>query len=450
VTTLLAFLAAIAILVVVHEYGHFLAARLMGVKVLRFSVGFGKPLFIKQGKDGMEWALCALPLGGYVKMLDEREGPVPSHELDRAFNRAPVWRRFFIVSAGPIANFILAIFFYWALFVHGVPAIKPMIGEPVANSPAAVAGLRAGDEIVEVGHEAVNTYQELTLDLLEAVLSADAGGRIDIRLQSGHETVLSLSGINRSGAETDVMEKLGIRPYDPPIPPVFGTILNGSVAQRAGLAAGDRIESIDDTPVDTWQTLVRLVRAAPGKQLHIVIERDGRSMSVTLTPEVENVDGTRIGKIGAGPRLDEKWLAGLRTEVRYGPGRALIESVNKTLGLTGFTLEMMGRMVIGQVSWRNLSGPLTIADYAGQSAQMGWISFISFLALISVSLGVLNLLPIPLLDGGHLMYYSVEILRGRPLSEKAMELGSRIGIALIFIMMVLAFYNDLVRLTSGS
>jgi regulator of sigma E protease len=169
-----------------------------------------------------------------------------------------------------------------------------------------------------------------------------------------------------------------------------------------------------------------------------------------LTPEVENVDGTRIGKIGAGPRLDEKWLAGLRTEVRYGPGRALIESVDKTLGLTGFTLEMMGRMVIGQVSWRNLSGPLTIADYAGQSAQMGWISFISFLALISVSLGVLNLLPIPLLDGGHLMYYSVEILRGRPLSEKAMELGSRIGIALIFIMMVLAFYNDLVRLTSGS
>lgn len=445
--TLLSFLVAIAILVIVHEYGHFLAARLMGVKVLRFSVGFGKPLLIKRmGTDQTEWALCALPLGGYVKMLDEREGPVTSGELHRAFNRAPAGRRFLIVAAGPIANFLLAILFYWVLYLHGVPALKPLIGEPLPGSPAAQAGLNSGDEIVAVGNEPVESFQDLRLGLLRAVLS---GGSAELKLRNDAPVRLDLKGIERDRLEEDVLEKVGIQPYDPPIPPVMGTVLPDSVAARAGLKPGDRVASINGAPVESWQELVKRVRASPGKPLTLGIDRQSQPLNVTLTPAAETQNGLSIGKIGAAPKLDENWLAQIRTVVRYGPWDALVRSTAKTWDMSAFTLEMMGRMVMGQVSWRNLSGPLTIADYAGQSAQMGWISFAGFLALVSVSLGVLNLLPIPLLDGGHLMYYSFEILRGRPVSEHAMEIGSRIGITILFIMMALALYNDLVRLTSG-
>lgn len=446
-TTVLSFLAAIGILVVVHEFGHFLAARMMGVKVLRFSVGFGKPLLIRRlGRDRTEWALCALPFGGYVKMLDEREGAVAPAELDRAFNRAPVGRRFFIVAAGPIANFLLALLFYWALFVHGVPALKPLIGEPVPDSPAAQAGLAAGDEIIAVGSEPVESFQDLRLDLLKAALS---GGPLELKLRNDAPVRLDLAGVDPDELEQDVMDKLGIRPYDPPIPPVLDALLPGAVAEKAGLKPGDRIVSVSGEPIESWQDFVKLVRAAPGRPLELEIDRHGQHLSVSLTPVAETRGGKPIGKIGAGPRLDDDWLAAMQTEIRYGPWDALSRSVSKTWEMSVFTLEMMGRMVIGQVSWRNLSGPLTIADYAGQSAQMGLLSFVSFLALVSVSIGILNLLPVPLLDGGHLMYYSFEILLGRPVSERAMEVGSRIGIAILFLLMALALYNDLVRLSTG-
>jgi regulator of sigma E protease len=446
-TTVFSFLAAIGILVVVHEFGHFLAARLMGVKVLRFSVGFGKPLLMKRmGKDQTEWALCALPFGGYVKMLDEREGPVAAHELDRAFNQAPVGRRFLIVAAGPIANFLLAILFYWVLFVHGVPAIKPMIGEPPAKSPAALVGLVSGDEIVAVGDKAVDSFQDLRLSLLKAVLS---GKPVELKLKNDAPVRLDLTGINRDEIEQDVLDKLGIHPFDPPIPPVLGTLLPQGVAAKAGLKVNDRVDAVDGVPIQTWQEFVKRVRGSPGKQLNLEIDRDSQHMMFSLVPVAEPQVDKTVGKIGAGPKIDEKWLANLQTELRYGPWDALIKGVNKTWTMSVFTLEMMGRMVMGQVSWRNLSGPLTIADYAGQSAHMGWLSFVSFLALVSVSLGVLNLLPVPLLDGGHLMYYTFEILRGRPVSERAMEFGSRIGIAILFMLMALALYNDLVRLTAG-
>lgn len=446
-TTVFSFLAAIGILVVVHEFGHFLAARLMGVKVLRFSVGFGKPLLMKRmGKDQTEWALCALPFGGYVKMLDEREGPVAAHELDRAFNQAPVGRRFLIVAAGPIANFLLAILFYWVLFVHGVPAIKPMIGEPPANSPAALVGLVSGDEIVAVGDKAVDSFQDLRLSLLKAVLS---GKPVELKLKNNAPVRLDLTAINRDEIEQDVLDKVGIHPFDPPIPPVLGTLLPQGVAAKAGLKVNDRVDAIDGVPIQTWQEFVKRVRASPGKQLNLEIDRDSQHLMFSLVPVVEPQMDKTVGKIGAGPKIDEKWLSNLQTELRYGPWDALIKGANKTWTMSVFTLEMMGRMVMGQVSWRNLSGPLTIADYAGQSAHMGWLSFVSFLALVSVSLGVLNLLPVPILDGGHLMYYTFEILRGRPVSERAMEFGSRIGIAILFMLMALALYNDLVRLTAG-
>jgi regulator of sigma E protease len=446
-TTVFSFLAAIGILVVVHEFGHFLAARLMGVKVLRFSVGFGKPLLMKRmGKDQTEWALCALPFGGYVKMLDEREGPVAAHELDRAFNQAPVGRRLLIVAAGPIANFLLAILFYWVLFVHGVPAIKPMIGEPPANSPAALVGLVSGDEIVAVGDKAVDSFQDLRLSLLKAVLS---GKPVELKLKNNAPVRLDLTAINRDEIEQDVLDKVGIHPFDPPIPPVLGTLLPQGVAAKAGLKVNDRVDAIDGVPIQTWQEFVKRVRASPGKQLNLEIDRDSQHLMFSLVPVVEPQMDKTVGKIGAGPKIDEKWLSNLQTELRYGPWDALIKGANKTWTMSVFTLEMMGRMVMGQVSWRNLSGPLTIADYAGQSAHMGWLSFVSFLALVSVSLGVLNLLPVPILDGGHLMYYTFEILRGRPVSERAMEFGSRIGIAILFMLMALALYNDLVRLTAG-
>jgi regulator of sigma E protease len=445
--TIVSFLAAIGILVVAHEYGHFLAARLMGVKVLRFSVGFGKPLLLKRmGRDQTEWAVCALPLGGYVKMLDEREGPVAPDELGRAFNRAPVNRRFLIVAAGPIANFLLAIVLYWALLMHGVPAIKPLIGEPPANSAAAQAGLTRGDEIVAVGGSAVDSLQDLRLDLVKAALSGES---VELRLRNHVSTTLELNGINRDHLEEDVLDKLGIRPYDPPIPAVLGPVLPDGVAAKAGLKQDDHILAIDGVQTRFWQDLVAKVRGSPGKSLILEIERGPRRLTVSLTPAVELQRGKTIGKIGAGPIIDERWLSIIQTNVRYGPWDALTRAATKTWEMSAFTLETMGRMVLGEVSLKNLSGPLTIADYAGQSAHMGWLSYVAFLALISLSLGVLNLLPVPLLDGGHLMYYSVEILRGRPVSERAMEFGSRIGFALLFMMMALALYNDLVRLTTG-
>ncbi len=445
--TVLSFLAAIGILVVVHEFGHFVAARLMGVKVLRFAVGFGRPLLIKRhGPDDTEWALCALPLGGYVKMLDEREGAVAPQELNRAFNRAPAWRRLLIVAAGPVANFLLAILFYWVLFIHGVPAIKPLIGEPPSNTPAAQAGLNNGDEIIGVDDTPVESFQDLRLSLLKHALS---GGNVELKLRDSAPVQLVLSGIKRDEVELDVLDKLGIHPYDPPIPAVVGMLLPNGIAASAGLRAGDHIVAIDGAEIPTWQDLVTKVRGSAGKRLTLEIERGTQRLALTLTPGSEIQNGQRIGKIGAAPKLEDNWLAQIRTEIRYGPWDALVEGVQKTWDMSVFTLEMMGRMVIGQVSWKNLSGPLTIADYAGQSAQMGWLSFVSFLALVSVSLGVLNLLPVPLLDGGHLMYYSFEILRGRPVSERFMELGSRVGMAILFLLMVLALYNDLVRLTTG-
>ena len=445
--TILWFLVAIGILVVVHELGHYFAARLAGVKVLRFSVGFGKPLVSRRfGRDQTEWSLAALPLGGYVKMLDEREGEVPAAEAHRSFNRASVWRRIGIVAAGPLANFLLAIVFYAALFMHGLPALKPMIGEPPAGTPAAQAGLVAGDEIRSVNGNATLSFQDLRLNLLRTGV---AGDPIVLGLADGRSVKLDAQPMETENLERDTLRPLGIVRFDPDIEPVIGKVLPDGAAERAGFQPGDRLVSANGQAVANWQAWVELIRQHPAKSLRIEYERKGQGASLTVVPDAVDEAGQRVGKIGAGPQVDESMLATLMTEVRYGPLEALGQGAIKTWDMSLFTLEMMGRMVLGQVSWKNLSGPLTIADYAGQSAALGWISFVGFLALVSVSLGVLNLLPIPLLDGGHLMYYVAEVFTGRSVSERTMEIGSRIGMALLLLLMSFALFNDLQRLIGG-
>jgi len=445
--TIVWFLVAIAILVVVHEFGHYLAARLAGVKVLRFSLGFGKPLLSRRfGRDQTEWALAALPFGGYVKMLDEREGIVPAAEAHRSFNQATVWRRIGIVAAGPIANFLLAIVFYWVLFLHGMPAMKPMIGEPPAGTPAAQAGLVAGDEIRRVNGADTPSFQDLRLNLLRAQVE---GEPLTLELTDGRSVQLDAPPMDTENLERDTLRPLGIVRFDPEIEPVIGQVLPGGAAEQAGFRTGDRLIAADGKAVASWQDWVKLIRQHPSQALRIEYERDGQPGVLTVVPATVDENGQQIGKIGAGPKVDESVMADLMTEVRYGPIESLGRGAEKTWDMSLFTLEMMGRMVLGQVSWKNLSGPLTIADYAGQSATLGWISFVGFLALVSVSLGVLNLLPVPLLDGGHLMYYVAEVLTGRPVSERTMEIGSRIGMMLLLLLMSFALFNDLQRLIGG-
>lgn len=445
--TVLWFLVAIGILVVVHELGHYFAARLAGVKVLRFSVGFGKPLISRRfGRDQTEWSLAALPFGGYVKMLDEREGEVPAAEAHRSFNRATVWRRIGIVAAGPIANFLLAIVFYAALFMHGLPALKPMIGEPPAGTIAAKAGLVAGDEIRSVNGNETLSFQDLRLNLLRTGV---AGDPIVLVLADGRSVKLDAQPIETENLERDNLRPMGIVRFDPKIEPVIGKVLPDGAAERAGFLPGDRLVSANGQAIADWQAWVELIRQHPAKPLRIEYVRKGQGATLIVVPDAVDEAGQRVGKIGAGPQVDDAMLATLMTEVRYGPLDALGQGAIKTWDMSLFTLEMMGRMVLGQVSWKNLSGPLTIADYAGQSAALGWISFVGFLALVSVSLGVLNLLPIPLLDGGHLMYYVAEVFTGRSVSERTMEIGSRIGMAFLLLLMSFALFNDLQRLIGG-
>ncbi len=445
-TTILAFLVVIFVLVIVHEYGHYLAARLSGVKVLKFSIGFGKPLVSRRiGRDGTEWSIGALPLGGYVKMLDEREGAVASHELHRAFNRASVWRRMAIVVAGPLANFLLAIVIFWALFIHGVPASKPILGEPAQGTPAALAGLRDGDEVARIDGNRVRTFTDLRLALTEA---AAEKSRPVLELANGERRELDLGQLPESYVEGD-SKVLGFQPYVPPLPPVVGSLQPSGVAEKAGLKPGDRILAVDGQPVMYWQDFERLVRARPGMATELQLETGTERRVLRLTPAALTENGKQIGRIGVMARIDDALFAPYRTEERYPPLQAIGQAASTTWNAALFSLKMLGRMVLGQVSWRNLSGPISIADYAGQTAQQGLLSFVSFLAIISIGLGVINLLPIPLLDGGHLMYYFVEIFQGKPVSERVMELGARIGMAIVGALIFLALYNDVLRLLNG-
>ena len=450
-TYVLAFIVTVGILVVIHELGHYAVARLLGVKILRFSVGFGKTLWSRRfGPDQTEWAVAAVPLGGYVKMLDEREGDVPVRDLPRAFNRQGVGARILIVLAGPVANFLLAWLLYWGLFIAGMPGVKPVLGDPPQGTPAAVAGLSNGDTVRALNEEPVYTWTDVRWLLLKEAVRREAV-TLEVESSRGSRVTrrLELAVLTKEDLDKDFLGKLGLRPYRPAVPATLGRVLPGTAGERAGLQQGDRVVAIDGKPVATWSDFTNVIATNPGKALAIEVERRGGRVELRATPDFAQEDSRR-GRLGVegGEELKREYER-MTTTVRYGPLEAAARAAHKVYDLSVFSVKMLGRMIVGDVSWKNLSGPITIADYAGQSAQLGWITFLGFLALVSVSLGVLNLLPIPLLDGGHLVYYFAEIVKGSPVSDRTMEIGQRLGLALLLGLTFFAFYNDLNRLFTG-
>ena len=449
--TIISFLFTVGVLVVIHEYGHYTVARLLDVKILKFSVGFGRALWTRRrGRDQTEWTISAVPLGGYVKMLDEREGEVAEEDRPRAFNRKSVWARIAIVLAGPAANFLLAFALYWVLFITGLPGMKPVLGDPPVNSPAAAAGLANGDTLRALGDELVYTWTDVRWLLLKEAVKREAV-TLEVELPGGGRATrrLELAGISKEDLDRDFLGKLGLRPFRPPAPATLGRVLPSSAAERAGLNAGDRVVAIDGKSIGTWFDFTGVVSASPGKTLVLEVERQGRRFELRATPDPVPEDARR-GRLGVEPGAElKREYERMTTTVRYGPVEAIGRAAHKVVDLSVFSVKMLGRMIVGDVSWKNLSGPITIADYAGQSVQLGWITYLGFLALVSVSLGVLNLLPIPLLDGGHLVYYFAEIVKGSPVSERTMELGQRFGLALLLGLTFFAFYNDLNRLFTG-
>jgi len=449
-TYVLAFLVAIGLLVAVHEYGHFWMARRVGIRVLRFSIGFGRPLLSRHGRDGTEYVLAAIPLGGYVKLLDEREGPVNDAELSRAYNRKPVWQRVLVLLAGPFANFVFAVVAYWVLFVAGIPALKPVLGDVTTGSVAAHAGLQAGDEIVSVGGHATPTRESAVLTILDELMR---GGPIDLEVRSAsgtqRATALHIEGGTRALTEPGaLLPGLGFDFWYPVVRADVGVIEDGSAAERAGLKLGDRIVAVAGEPVADFDALVAHVQPNPGKTLEFDIERDGRTMRIPIEVQAQR-DGERlVGRIGVRPASVGDIPDEMRTREHYGPVAALGQAAAKTWGMSALTARMLWNVVTGDVSVKNLSGPINIAEYAGSSARQGILAFLSFLAIVSVSLFVLNLLPIPILDGGQIVYQLAELAKGSPLSERTQAVGQQIGILVLLVLMSFAFYNDLSRLFS--
>jgi regulator of sigma E protease len=446
-TTILAFLITLGVLIVVHEYGHYWVARKCGVKVMRFSIGFGRPLARwVRGADRTEWVIAAMPLGGYVRMLDERDpdcAPIAPADLPRSFNRQPVGKRIAIVLAGPVANLLLAIFVYWVLNVVGVMEPQAIVGQPPVATAAARAGIGAGDRVVEVDGDGVRSWNELRWVLLQRVVG---GQPIAIEVESSGAARRSLTldpaGLVTEDLDGDVIARLGVVPYSGP--PRVGRVAEGSAAERAGLLVGDRIVGAAGQPVNSARALIERIRASAERSLELSVERDGRVVQLDVTPSrVTDDNGQTYGRMGA--ELNDRPPL---VKVQYGPLESVGLAARKTVDTALFSLKMLGKMIVGEASWKNLSGPVTIADYAGQTARVGAAAFLNFLALVSISLAVLNLLPIPMLDGGHLLYYFIEILKGSPPAEWIVEWGQRAGVALLGLLTVLALYNDLIRLLS--
>jgi regulator of sigma E protease len=445
---LLAFAVLLGIVVVIHELGHYWVAKLCGVKVLRFSVGFGNPIVSRRyGPDKTEWALGAFPLGGYVKMLDEREAPVAPNDLHRAFNRQTVWKRIAIVIAGPLANLLLAILLFWFLFVVGVSGTKPILGDIVKGSAAERAGFVTGEKIIAIEGDPVLTWHEVSWAITTRMSSKlpiqvnteDAAGQL-------RERVLDATGLTDQDLESDFVAKLGLTRNRPGVEIV--EVIANSPALRAGLKAKDEVVSIDRKRLSGGvQEFIETIQKHVGQPLDVEVKRNGTVIQISVTPEGSSDHGKVKGIIGA--KVGEVDAPSLRSKASYGPLLALSKALAKTWDMSWLSLKSLARMLIGELSVKNLSGPVTIANYAGQTAQMGVIQFISFVAVISISLGILNLLPIPLLDGGHLMYYIAEIIKGSPVSEKIMEAGQQIGLVLLIGLMVIAFYNDINRLITG-
>ncbi|WP_327437317.1 RIP metalloprotease RseP [Spiribacter roseus] len=443
---ILGFVLVIGVLVAVHEFGHFWVARRVGVRVLRFSIGFGRPLLQRTGADGTEYVLAAIPLGGYVKMLDEREAPVDEAEQHRAFNRKPLWARNAVICAGPAFNFALAIVAYWLVFVIGATEVRPVIGPVAPESPAATAGLASGDEFLRVDGNRVQAWDETVMTLIGA--ADDGPFPIEVERAGGARASLDLdlTGVQLLEEQGEVLERIGLQPMQPRIDPVINEVVEGSSAARAGLQPGDRIRALDGEPMDTWRALVMAIRDRPEQTVSLAFERQGDTLTRTFTLDSRGSGGDRTGVLGVTPQVPEGTFSNLRHEVRYGPVAAVGEAVGSSWRAATLTVDVLVKMVIGEASVKNLSGPINIAQYAGDSVSLGLIPFLKFLAIVSISLGILNLMPVPVLDGGHLLYNTIEWVRGRPLSEAAQGMGQQIGMVLLFMLMALAFYNDLNRI----
>ncbi|MBL0551597.1 sigma E protease regulator RseP [Aeromonas caviae] len=441
-----AFIVALGLLVAVHEFGHFWVARRCGVKVERFSIGFGKAIWRRLGKDGTEYVLALIPLGGYVKMLDGRVDELKPGEEAQAFNHKSVWARMAIVAAGPMANFVFALFAFWLMFMIGVPSVKPVVGEVRPASIVAEAGILPGMEIVGVGGEETGDWESVTY----ALISHLGDDSVQLKLKAANtsyavDKTLQLAGWKFDPDKESPIGSLGIVPLGGKVLPVVEAVVPSSASEKAGLQIGDRIKGVDGEAITEWAQFVERVQQSPAQPLQVTVERGGSEMTLTLTPDGKKVKGQLVGFVGLSPQLvplpDE-----YRTLLQYGPLQALWHGGQKTWSLITLTFDMIGKLIGGIVSLDNLSGPISIAKGAGSSADYGLVYFLGFLALISVNLGIINLFPLPVLDGGHLVYFLIEAITGKPVSEKIQEVGFRIGAAILMLLMGIALFNDFARL----
>ena len=443
---LLSFIIALAILIAVHEWGHFWVARRCGVRVERFSLGFGKVLLSRTDRQGTEYSLSLIPLGGYVKMLDERVEAVPEALRSQAFNNKPVWQRFAIVAAGPIANFVFALFAFWLMFMVGVPTVKPVIGEVTAHSAAAEAGLLPGMEILQVADEATADWEGVAYGLVSHL--GDETVRLTVLDERGFrlEKELSLRGWVLDGKEEQApFIALGIEPLGPQVTLEVAQLVPGGSAEQAGLQIGDRLTSANGHSLTDWQQFVELIQASPEMPITLDVMRHGNEQQFILTPAAREAQGKKQGYVGLAPKvlpLDDKY----RVELQYGPVEAIWVAVQKTGSVMQLTVDMLGKLLTGIVSLDNLSGPISIAKGAGSTASFGLVYFLGFLALVSVNLGIINLFPLPVLDGGHLLFFVIEAIKGSPVSEKVQEYASKFGAAVLVCLMGIALFNDFVRL----
>jgi regulator of sigma E protease len=441
---LLAFIVAISVLVAVHEYGHYIVGRACGMKVLRFSIGFGKPVWMRvAGRDRTEYCISAIPLGGYVKFLDEREGPIDEEDQGRAFNHKPVSSRVAVLLAGPFFNFLFAFVAYWALFVNGVPTMKPAVGEVAPDTYAAEAGLQFGDRILKVGDRLATDWETALVSMLDDMLG-DGRVRLELEAEDGwvRKTTIDVGDDASRLTEPGMLfDGLGFQPWQPPA--IVGEVSVDGAAEAGGIESGDRITAIDGESVVTFADLQRLVRSRPDQTVRVDLIRRDQALSREVTIGAQEQDGVVNGLLGVSISAGSADYWYVR---EYSPFPAIGQAIKRTWTSIGFTIRMLSRMVTGEVSIKNISGPINIAQYAGNSAAAGLNPFLNFLALVSVSLGVLNLLPIPILDGGQIVYQSIEGLKGSPLSEKAQIFGQKIGILALLLLMSFAFYNDIARI----
>ncbi len=442
-----AFLLALGILIAVHEFGHFWVARRCGVYVERFSIGFGKAIWQRKGKDGTEYTLAMIPLGGYVKMLDERVEAVPEHQRHMAFNNKKLWQRSAIVAAGPFANFVFAVFAYWVVYLIGVPVVKPVIGEVAPQSIAAQGGIVPGMELKSISGIETPDWESVNMAMIShigdkqmAVTLTELHSNIDVK------RTLNLTDWSYDPERENVLTTLGLTPYTPAITLVISQLVDNGAAINAGFQLNDKIIAVDGEPIKQWQTFADLVKANPGKTLNVEVLRDNAPLTLALTPAVKDLkDGSKVGYVGIAPKVDA-WPEDYRINLQFGPIESVAKATEKTWQLVTLTFDMVTKLVTGDVAIKNLSGPISIAKGAGMTADFGLVYFLGFLALISVNLGIVNLLPLPVLDGGHLMFFAIEAVTRRPVSEKIQDIGYRVGSAILVALMAIALFNDFTRL----